>query len=441
MNRGIGQNRNTCWFYSALNIFILSDNGFKILWDKMNKVYKVMTASEKAFFNSNFNTPKPNSIHWQIYLWKFLNEYTCAVGGPSRLRTTAYCSRQLMKNMPFSGAGVREAKGLAPGIPSQEIDTILQNVGLGASYKFVSSLAANASWTRPMIIYRQSLTNNRQLLALQSLPLVVQGYELSAASVYIKSEDRDIAHAITCVIRNGRGYIFDSAWPANITNCKWYDDHALRNQINTRFHNPSLIAFSFVVYTKKEFTDSISPYCLLPASYKNMTVENLREMNVIDRWHPNMARVLMKYNNTGSEANMAFTPRVRAEVVRQYGTRPRMTANNLNTVLSVAKSYKSGIALANKMRSRNGKLYVINKNGSNYLNFKKKLLAKFPKLFPLREYMAIIMNASSNANAMNRLKRYATEKNYAFNAEKMQQVLNRRASTRSGKKRKQNMNK
>ena len=81
MNRGIGQNLDTCWFYSSLNIFLLSDNGLKVFWKKLKEVYEGMNANQKAFFNSNINTPCPLTFgnkSTMIYFWKFMDEYICA---------------------------------------------------------------------------------------------------------------------------------------------------------------------------------------------------------------------------------------------------------------------------------------------------------------------------------------------------------------------------
>ena len=35
MNVGVGQTGPTCWFNSSLNMFLTSDNGLKILWQKL----------------------------------------------------------------------------------------------------------------------------------------------------------------------------------------------------------------------------------------------------------------------------------------------------------------------------------------------------------------------------------------------------------------------
>ena len=78
MELGIGQTHGTCWFYSSLNMFLLSDNGLKILWQKLQKVYDGLGPVQKRYFESNINAPCPLrsvSKTSSIYFWKFLDEY------------------------------------------------------------------------------------------------------------------------------------------------------------------------------------------------------------------------------------------------------------------------------------------------------------------------------------------------------------------------------
>ena len=45
---GALQTRGTCWFFSIINGFLLSDAGQKILFDHLEKFYKGLDVSEKA---------------------------------------------------------------------------------------------------------------------------------------------------------------------------------------------------------------------------------------------------------------------------------------------------------------------------------------------------------------------------------------------------------
>lgn len=119
MDRGLGQDFGTCWFYSTLNTFLLSDNGFKVMWKKLHEIYEGLSANQKTYFNSNLNVPCPtggNSIATmnRIYFWKFMDEYMCSIGGPGKLAPRGGRTARLLENFPFTSNYLREAKGLVP---------------------------------------------------------------------------------------------------------------------------------------------------------------------------------------------------------------------------------------------------------------------------------------------------------------------------------------
>ena len=76
MNIGVGQTGPTCWFNSSLNIFLTSDNGLKILWQKLQETLPTLKPREKAYFNSNINAPCPykGSVKKTsaIYFWVWI---------------------------------------------------------------------------------------------------------------------------------------------------------------------------------------------------------------------------------------------------------------------------------------------------------------------------------------------------------------------------------
>lgn len=47
--QGTIQSRGTCWFHSIINGFLLSEDGQKILYDKMKEFYSGLTPDEKVF--------------------------------------------------------------------------------------------------------------------------------------------------------------------------------------------------------------------------------------------------------------------------------------------------------------------------------------------------------------------------------------------------------
>jgi hypothetical protein len=81
MVNGAIQTRGTCWFFSIINGFLLSDAGQKILFRSMEKFYKSLTDQEKAYFDDSIEAPCPlrgDIIKTKrIYFYKFLDQYLC----------------------------------------------------------------------------------------------------------------------------------------------------------------------------------------------------------------------------------------------------------------------------------------------------------------------------------------------------------------------------
>ena len=86
-------------------------------------------------------------------------------------------------------------------------------------------------------------------------------------------------------------------------------------------------------------------------------------------------------------------------------------------------------------KNAQGQNYKINKNGQNYKNYRKKLIAKFPHPVPKSVFLYIWRNSKSNTEFANRLRNYANRAGYTVNENKLKGILTRRASTRAGTKR------
>ena len=52
MNVSVGQTGSTCWFNSSLNMFLTSDNGLKILWQKLQETLPTLSDRQRAYFNA-----------------------------------------------------------------------------------------------------------------------------------------------------------------------------------------------------------------------------------------------------------------------------------------------------------------------------------------------------------------------------------------------------
>jgi hypothetical protein len=58
---GLAQTGGTCWLHSALNLFLLNDDGFKILWAKMQDVFNMNLTSKAWFLETSTHRVRPDS--------------------------------------------------------------------------------------------------------------------------------------------------------------------------------------------------------------------------------------------------------------------------------------------------------------------------------------------------------------------------------------------
>ena len=447
MNVGVGQTGSTCWFFSSLNIFLTSDNGLKILWQKLQETLPTLSERQRAYFNSNVNAPCPykGSVKKTsaIYFWKFLNQYICAVGGPGRLLPTSGLNAYLTKNVKWRRNATRESKGTAGAFPSFELPAILGHLGfrVGRDFRMVNFERwqykfKNNSWTAPILMYN----GGGQTFKLRDLMLEKMGYDLTAAIVYVAPaiESGLMPHVWACTIRNGKGYVTDSNFPTTQIECSWW----LKDSLERRFMSVNrpyrtgvarVMGFDVVVYTRKEFTKKIAPTCLLPpGGYRPMTQSNRQKTAEFESWGPGATNFLLK-GRVGNAQRM-FTPLVIAEALKRSGKRPVANTAFYNSIVNKSTSFRNGLERV-RTATKNGLAYTINTSGKNYMNFKRKLIAKFPRPFPKYMLVSFWKNSKSNTEFANKVRNAAMRSGYAVNENKLKGILATRAKTRAGVKR------
>jgi hypothetical protein len=443
MNIGAGQTGSTCWFFSSLNIFLTSDNGLKILWQKLQEVYPTLKPREKNYFNSNINAPCPYKGGVKktsaIYFWKFLNQYICAIGGPGRLIPKSGLNAYLTKNIKWRGAGTRESKGASGAHPSWELPAILGHLGfrVGRDFRMLDAERwrykfKNNSWTAPVLMY----SGGGHTYKMRDLLLEKKGYDLTGAIVYVAPafESNREPHVWACAIRNGKGYITDSNYPTTQIECKWWLKADLERHFMTvnqpyRTGVARLMGFDVIMYTRKEFTNKIAPSCQLPKSYKPLTAEN---ENLV-----NQGNIVANYFRKGNVGNLykKYPPRIRAEIIRRNASKPVVTPAMYAKLANEAGSYNHGMRMLQSLRNAQGVKYKINRNGPNFLNYSKKLIAKFPQPIPKNMWNFFWQNASSNKNFVNTVRKWAVKAGYAVNENQLNRIIATRAKTRAGTKR------
>ena len=451
MNIGAGQSGSTCWFFSSLNMFLTSDNGLKILWQKLQETLPALSNRQRAYFNSNINAPCPykGSVKKTsaIYFWKFLNQYICAVGGPGRLLPKSGLNAYLTKNVRWRGNSTLESKGTSGGFPSWELPAILGHLGfkVGRDFRMVNFERwrykfKNNSWTAPILMY----SGGGHTFKMRDLMLEKRGYDLTGAIVYVKPAlgSNSMPHVWACTIRNGKGYITDSNYPTTQIECSWWQKADLERYFMTvsqpfRTGVARLMGFDVIMYTRKDYTNTIDPTCELPVGgYRPLTANNQEKLRQFNQWGPGAVNFL-KTGRVGN-AHALYSRRVLTEAIRRNVNRPVMTREVLNNIVNRARSFMHGENLARTAKSNNGRLYRINTNGPNYNNFRKKLIAKFPYPVPKSTFLYLWRNSKSNTEFENRLRSHAKRAGYVVNETELGNLLARRAATRAGTKRVRN---
>ena len=450
MELGIGQTFDTCWFYSALNIFLLSDNGFKIMWKKMREFYASLNQNSRNHFNAPFNLPCPYgnaALKNKMYFWKFIDQYMCAIGGPGGLKTIASnTTAPLLEPFPFRNPGTREAKGLAPGFPQLEIFPILKHIGFKSGEEF--SLESwgdlpNASWKYPFLVYKWRINRPYNVFKVLNINKNAGNYELTGASIRFRQRGRRVGHVISGFVQGGKQYIFDSAKPFAMTRCNWSNQTRLKEFMKNNYGTVYGLSFAYIVYTYKPYTDRIAPFCR--RKYKPLSAINEETGRVADQASRNLG--IPSWSVKANQERAPFmTPAVRVALKRNWALQNRLTANSFRGVLNSATSYKNGM---NAVRGLVKAGYTYNANGNNWRNFKKNLLAKFPNPAPQWVYKAVLKKG--NYEKLNRqgyfklLNNSSINSGYTINKNNQNYrnfvaTVNQRTKTRAGAKRQRNLN-
>jgi hypothetical protein len=424
-------------------MFLTSDNGLKILWQKLQETLPALSNRQRAYFNSNINAPCPYKGAVKktsaIYFWKFLNQYICAVGGPGRLIPKSGLNAYLTKNVKWRANSTKESKGTSGAHPSWELPAILGHLGfkVGRDFRMLNAERwrykfKNNSWTAPILMY----SGGGHTYKMRDLMLEKRGYDLTGAIVYVAPAfgSELMPHVWACAIRNGKGYICDSNFPTTQIECRWWQKTELERYFMTvsQPYRPGaarLMGFDVIMYTRNEFTNKISPSCQLPKSYRPLMENNEAILRELQQWG---SANFLKTGKVGN-AHKIFSPRVRAEAIRLNAKRPLMTASTFNKFVNQAGSFNHGMRLL-----QSAKNYKINKNGQNYKNYRKKLIAKFPVPVNKQMFNYIWKTSNSNSEFVRSLRNYANRVGKTVNENQIKKILTTRAKTRAGVKRVRN---
>ena len=390
---GAMQTRDTCWFYSILNGFILSDEGKKILYGRLKEFYKKLTLNERAYFDDTFNAPCPmkNLVKTkEIYFWKFIDQYLCFLSGPRAVSLKAGKSASVLRNVSLQGSLAKQAQGAKGAFPQDEISKILDHVGFKGAYyiKYANDPPKFHAGRKPQfVVVSQSSASKTYMPKIPAGLMDDPNYELMCATLIVSN--KIFAHAVAGFVCNRKGYIYD-ANQRKVFKCDWWNLSEFKKVVDeevVKHYTKKFIyhQYAFAVFSRKEFTKGIAPACLM--KYKTKTPQ-ISGINFTD---PNLGARL---NN-----NKLFThlkPAERIALKRKWARTEHRNVTYINSVtinalLNKATGVNNGYK--NIMALKNAGYGLRNSDLDSFIN---KLEAKFKKAAPSKKYTFANIKAHLN---------------------------------------------
>ena len=390
---GAMQTRDTCWFYSILNGFILSDEGKKILYGRLKEFYKKLTLNERAYFDDKFNAPCPmkNLVKMkEIYFWKFIDQYLCFLSGPRAVSLKAGKSASVLRNVSLQGSLAKQEQGGKGAFPQDEISKILDHVGFKGAYyiKYANDPPKFHAGRKPQfVVVSQSSASKTYMPKIPAGLMDDPNYELMCATLIVSN--KIFAHAVAGFVCNRKGYIYD-ANQRKVFKCDWWNLSEFKKVVDeevVKHYTKKFIyhQYAFAVFSRKEFTKGIAPACLM--KYKTKTPQ-ISGINFTD---PNLGARL---NN-----NKLFThlkPAERIALKRKWARTEHRNVTYINSVtinalLNKATGVNNGYK--NIMALKNAGYGLRNSDLDSFIN---KLEAKFKKAAPSKTYTFANIKAHLN---------------------------------------------
>ena len=394
-NNGCGQlgaiqTRGTCWFYSILNGFILSEDGQKILYNRLTNFYKKLKPAEKAYFDDEFNAPCPMknlSKTKEIYFWKFIDQYLCFMSGPRVATLKAGKSASILGAMNLQGTVAKNLGGKGA-FPQAEIGKILDHVGFAKDYyiKYANDPPKFHAARKPQfVIVRSSRYHPRMYM--EEIPHKLMDddkYDLMCASLIIANTNANRSethrwHAVAGFVCNGQGYIYDSN-QRKVFKCNWWNIDDFKRVANHEIAQAysffkggkiNVHLYAFAIFARKGFTKDISAACLM--KYKTKT-PNISGINLTN---PKLGNII----NSGGYNYLSQAKRIALK--RKWARTEHAAINkmllNKETYDALLEESTSKNDLVQKLKNLQNIGYRINRNGESYRIFEAQFKHKFAK--------------------------------------------------------------
>ena len=376
---GALQTRGTCWFFSIINGFLLSDAGQKILFDHLEKFYKGLSPQEKAQFDDGVPAPCVKSLMTakRMYFYKFLDQYLCFRSGPRSASLRAGKSANILGGASLDGTIARAHAGGQGGFPQDELPKILKHLGI-TDYIMTNRHAhipiANAR-KRPHFLVAVSSKTERVVSIPSFRP---KTYSKMCCSITIgnssaSNKEQHKWHAITGYVCNGKGYLFDSNQRKQFP-CDWWNwrelEQVVYNEVARHYDffaggQIDYMGYNFVIFSRNDYIESIKPVCRL--KYKNTKTPRGIYTRVSNK---NFNMVLKRGNwNNLKPAELAAIKRARA---RKKTPAPVINKNTLNSIVASSNSKNNALQ---KVKNLENAGYITNLSALH--NFHTKLNSKF----------------------------------------------------------------
>jgi hypothetical protein len=417
MNNGCGQlgaiqTRGTCWFYSILNGFILSEDGQKILYNRLNNFYKKLKPVEKAYFDDQFNAPCPMknlAKTKEIYFWKFIDQYLCFMSGPRATTLKAGKSAEILGGMSLQGT-VSKNLGGKGAFPQAEIGKILDHVGFAKEYyfKYATDPPKFHALRKPqfVVVMENKYYPKSYMDEIPAGLLTDPRYEVMCASLIIENtlankSELHKAHALAGYVCNGKGYIYDSN-QRKVFKCDWWVKanfvKVANEEIGAHYSffkkgQINVHMYAFAIFSRKEFTKDIGAACLMKYKTKTPTRLNFTSPNLGARLNdPKLFTHLQPAQRIALKRKWARTEH-RAPVYINQGV--------YNSIVNSAKNFASGNRALRNLTNADYRV----KDPKNYNEFLQKLRNKFPpaKAYTFAEAKAHLNQFSTKSAAERKL--------------------------------------
>ena len=274
---GALQTRGTCWFFSIINGFLLSDAGQKILFDHLEKFYKDLSPSEKAQFDDGVPAPCVKSLLTakRIYFYKFLDQYLCFRSGPRSMSLKAGKSANILGGASLAGTIAKTHAGGQGAFAGEELPKILKHLGI-TDYLLANEYAhlpEAQQRKRPHFVVAVVPKTRKidQVPKFRPLTYSKMCCSITIGNVNASNSTQHKWHAITGYVCNGKGYLFDSNQRKPFA-CDWWKYTELEKVVYgevARFYDffaggqITYMGFNFIIYSRNEYIDSIKPVCRL----------------------------------------------------------------------------------------------------------------------------------------------------------------------------------